>query len=84
MVWPPLSPQHPECGMWVRNLGGMASSHLNILDVGEEPGWNGLLLLGDGGRELALLDVVQPTQLLHAEHARTGVIVNISASTSVQ
>ena len=54
--------------MWVRNLGGMASSHLNILDVGEEPGWNGLLLLGDGGRELALLDVVQPTQLLHAEH----------------
>ena len=28
---------------------------------------HGLLVLGDGGRELALLDVVQPPQLLHAD-----------------
>ena len=29
--------------MLVRNLGGMASSYLIILNVGEEPGWYGLL-----------------------------------------
>ena len=41
-------------------------SDLCVLDVCEEAGRPRLLLLRDGGGELALLDVVQPPQLFHA------------------
>ena len=37
------------------------------MDVSEELWRHRLLVLGDGGGELALLDVVQPPQLLHAD-----------------
>ena len=45
----------------------MLSADLCILDVGEELWRHGLLVLGDGGGELPLLDGVQPPQLLHAD-----------------
>ena len=41
-------------------------SHLSVLDVCEELWRHGLLVLSDGGGELALLDAVQTPQLLHA------------------
>lgn len=41
-------------------------THLGVLDVSEELGRHGLLVLSDGGGELALLDAVQPPELLHA------------------
>jgi hypothetical protein len=43
-------------------------THLDILDICEESGRDSLLFLGDGGSELALLDMLEPSQLLHAEH----------------
>ena len=47
-------------------MSSTSISHLSVLDVGEELGRHGLLVLSDGGGELALLDAVQAPQLLHA------------------
>ena len=49
-----------------KGLSSTSISHLSVLDVGEELGRHGLLVLSDGGGELPLLDAVQAPQLLHA------------------
>ena len=46
--------------------------YLSILDICQELGWHQLLVLGDGGGELTLLDGVQPLQLVHAHLELAG------------
>lgn len=46
--------------------------HLSVLNVGHEPRRHRFLLLRHGGSELALLDGVEPAELLHADLEVSG------------
>ena len=52
--------------------GAIEIFYLSVLDIREKFWRHGLLLLGDGGGELTLLDVLKPPELLHADLELAG------------